>query len=79
MYHFSCGALCETGEYFYIFLGEMASFCHSHGPRQRVSSQLQLSQDRLCMICFESCVETGPGPGRLISPCCGRTCGAQGN
>ena len=73
MYHFSCGALCETpGEYFYIFQGEMASFCHSHGPKQ--SRPSQLSTDRMCMICFDSCGETaGPGPGKLVSPCCGRT------
>jgi len=72
MYHFSCGALSPTGEYFYIFLGEMTSFCELHGPRQKVSGQL--CQDKVCMICFDTCGETpGPGPGRLVSPCCGRT------
>ena len=50
----------------------MNSFCHQHGPRQTKTSHL--SKDRMCMICFDTCGDTpGPGPGRLISPCCGRT------
>ena len=50
----------------------MESFCHSHGPKQSKSSLL--SSDRMCMICFDTCGDIpGPGPGLLVSPCCGRT------
>ena len=50
----------------------MESFCHQHGPKQ--SKPSNLSTDRMCMICFDTCGDTaGPGPGLLLSPCCGRT------
>jgi len=72
-YHFSCGALCqEPGQHVYIFLNNMDSYCFTHRPRQ--SKAANLSPDSTCMICLESCGEvSGPGPGKLVSPCCGRT------
>jgi len=72
VYHFSCGALCTApGEHYFIFLNNMDSWCWAHAPRQTRPSNLVA--DPLCMVCLEQDPPPGPGPGRLVSPCCGRT------
>ena len=72
-YHFSCGALCsQPGEHLFIFRNNMDSFCFNHGPKQNKIPNI--SPDPICMVCLDTCGRvSGPGPGKLVSPCCGRT------
>jgi len=87
-YHFPCGSLCTNpGEHFFIFRNNMDSFCYTHAPKQTKVSHVV--KDSTCMVCLSSIANTnsqdspakpachdlppGPGPGRLVSPCCGRT------
>ena len=50
----------------------MDSFCYNHGPKQNKIPNI--SPDPTCMICLDTCGPvSGPGPGKLVSPCCGRT------
>eukprot|EP00092_Neocalanus_flemingeri_P018536 GFUD01020072.1.p1 GENE.GFUD01020072.1~~GFUD01020072.1.p1 ORF type:complete len:536 (-),score=116.49 GFUD01020072.1:441-2048(-) len=70
-YHFACGSLCSSpGEHYFIFRNNMDSFCYSHAPKQTKMSHVV--RDSTCMVCLSS-IDNGPGPGRLVSPCCGRT------
>ena len=70
-YHFSCGALCtDPSQHVFIFRDNMDSYCYSHAPRQKISV---VSPEPTCLVCLDTCGSTGPGPGRLVSPCCGRT------
>jgi len=74
-YHFPCGALCTSpGEHFFIFRNNMDSFCYTHAPKQTKTSHVV--KDSTCMVCLDNSFVSpppGPGPGRLVSPCCGRT------
>jgi len=74
-YHFSCGSLCTSpGEHYFIFRNNMDSFCYTHAPKQTKISHVV--NDSTCMVCLDNSFVSpppGPGPGRLVSPCCGRT------
>jgi len=72
-YHFACGSLCSSpGEHYFIFRNNMDSFCYTHAPKQTKVSHVV--KDSTCMVCLDnSFTSSGPGPGRLVSPCCGRT------
>jgi len=74
-YHFPCGSLCTTpGEHYFIFRNNMDSFCYTHAPKQTKVSHVV--KDSTCMVCLDNSFTSplsGPGPGRLVSPCCGRT------
>merc|ERR1712126_575656 len=42
------------------------------GPKQNKIPNI--SPDPICMVCLDTCGRvSGPGPGKLVSPCCGRT------
>lgn len=70
-YHFSCGAEASP-EHLYVFRNNMDSFCWNHAPQQKKISHVV--SDATCMVCLDNSLQTpGPGPGRLVSPCCGRT------
>jgi len=74
-YHFACGSLCtDPGEHVFIFRNNMYSFCYNHAPKQ--GKITNIVNDPTCMICLENSFVSpppGPGPGRLLSPCCKRT------
>jgi len=70
-YHFTCGAMANP-EHLFIFRNNMDSFCWNHSPQQKKTSHVV--SDATCMVCLDSSSLTpGPGPGKLVSPCCGRT------
>jgi len=70
-YHFTCGATTNP-EHLFIFRNNMDSFCWTHAPQQKKTSHVV--SDATCMVCLDSSSLTpGPGPGKLVSPCCGRT------
>lgn len=71
-YHFTCGATSNP-EHVFVFRNNMESFCPEHAPRQNRLGRLVV-KDNTCMVCLDKSFQTpGPGPGRLVSPCCGRT------
>jgi len=77
------------GEHYFIFRNNMDSFCYTHAPKQtKVSHVVKDSTCMVCLssiastadspvkVCLDnsfSSTQSGPGPGRLVSPCCGRT------
>jgi len=79
----------SPGEHFFIFRNNMDSFCYAHAPKQTKTTHVvkdstcmvclssianPSSQDSPVKVCLDnSFPQPGPGPGRLVSPCCGRT------
>jgi len=82
-YHFPCGALHSPEAMMFLFIDQMDSFCASHGPKQSIKQKslrdihiVGSPSGDTCMACLETSFvdpPPGPGPGRLVSPCCGRT------
>jgi len=82
-YHFPCGAVQTPQPMQFIFINQMDSFCEVHGPKQSIKQKslrdihvVGSPSGDTCMACLETSFvdpPPGPGPGRLVSPCCGRT------